>query len=475
MAEHRPVAYPRQFIWELQQSRQRIYALVDQQDAPPRLEAVLTVKSKEAAALAQHLLNASLVEGPSPYCEALLQRVLTLLPEAPAASLQRALGWINDLTWPAAADLDVPDSCLAVFDEVHAQTAGLDRDLGRNRRLGELEGPVIRSVQLNEIHVHDVSRTLAAASARGFEPGLEEDRLEGDPQDLLGAVAFLLDEDTEPPGTDQYASLGNLQLLDPADGDELTGWTQSDITERFPSGWNLQAEQRSHLDRLDADLGKREHARQQEEYRKDTLRLAELFPVTEHECVDEECEDCPVELPPRMAHLIQIGLDLVGDHAAMDIGQHGDAPVTEDTIGQWFLFDQLPRIAWAMGRTWRERFRAAVDHLRKDIDAGQWPEPRNHAEEMALTLAIEEAKGVYEDSLDEAFPEHQELPESSDDYDFALIEELLFQDSDIRFLFDPETEAFADPGHAMNQRLGIGDMRPVAWFDHFNNVEPREG
>ncbi|MEU5874266.1 hypothetical protein AB0A73_22250 [Glycomyces sp. NPDC047369] len=94
---------------------------------------------------------------------------------------------------------------------------------------------------------------------------------------------------------------------------------------------------------------------------------------------------------------------------------------------------------------------------------------------MALALAIDDAKDVYADDLDGAVPEHQDLPQSPWDCDFDLLEELLFQDTDIEFLFDPDTEAYADPAYPMNQRMGIGDMRPVAWFDYFDNATPREG
>jgi hypothetical protein len=468
-------AFPRRFIWELQQSKYRIYALLDQAGVPSRLEAVLTVKDRESAALAQHLLNAALREGRSPYCEALAEQVLAGLPAAPAASLRRALEWVYDLSWPALTDADVPVEAQRVFDATAAATAGLDRDPGRRWRLAELDGPVVRSIQVTEVHVHDAVRTLAAAYARGFEPALEDERAERDSSDLLGAVSWLLDEDPEPPGTDQYTSLGSLQLLDPADGDELVGWSETPVTEEFVGGWDLQAERRADESRLDPARFEADEERRQEQRRGDMRRLAELFPVTAHQCPNPEegCEDCPVELSPRMAHLLQIGLELVSDDAAEDITEHGDAPVVDANRGQWLLFNRLPQITWVMGRAWRQRFREGVGHLLADLGKGEWPEPRNHAEEMALTLAIEDAKGVHQDSLDEAFPEHHDLPHSPDDYDFGLLEELLFQDSDITFLFGPETETYADPGHPVNRHLGIGDMRPVAWFDYFNNVEPR--
>ncbi|MQM26138.1 hypothetical protein [Glycomyces albidus] len=475
MNEESSLAFPRQFVWELQQSKYRIYALVDQFGVPSRLEAVLTVKDRQSAALAQHLLNAAVREGRSTYCEALAQRVFTLLPDAPAASLRRALEWVYDLSWPASEDADVPPQAQRVFDEMAAATAGLDRDPKRRARLAELEGPVVRSIQITEVHVHDTPRALAAARARGFEPAPDGERAGNDRHDLLGAISWLLEEDPEPPGTAQYASLGSLERLDPAEGDELVGWSEAPVIEEFIGGWHSYAERGLEPLTSGAGLDEKDEDWQLEQGRNDMRRLAELFPVTDHTCSDsdEVCDECPVELPPRMAHLLQIGLELVGDRVAVDLEEHGDTPVTEANRGQWFVIDQLPRITWVMGRAWRQRFREGAHHLLADLDAGEWPEPRNHAEEMMLALAIEEAKAVYEELLDEVYPEHQELPASPDDYDFELLEELLFQDTDITFLFDPETEAFADPGHPMNQVMGIGDLRPVAWFDYFENVAPR--
>jgi hypothetical protein len=99
--------------------------------------------------------------------------------------------------------------------------------------------------------------------------------------------------------------------------------------------------------------------------------------------------------------------------------------------------------------------------------------PHCHAEEMALHLGIESAALAMDPMRGGAFHGHDELPESRDDYDFDLLREILFQDADIEFLFEPETEAFADPAHPMNQHLGIGAMRPVAWFEVFSNMEQR--
>jgi len=62
------------------------------------------------------------------------------------------------------------------------------------------------------------------------------------------------------------------------------------------------------------------------------------------------------------------------------------------------------------------------------LAAGRWPRPRNKAEEMALHLAIEDARdylGMAEDSQDKR---HHALPGHPDDYTWDECSSLLFQD-----------------------------------------------
>ena len=50
-----------------------------------------------------------------------------------------------------------------------------------------------------------------------------------------------------------------------------------------------------------------------------------------------------------------------------------------------------------------------------------------------------------------------------------------FQDHDILTLFDHSLDGIEDPESDVNKWLAAGDMRPAAWFDAFDNVEPRDG
>ncbi|MBV6695724.1 hypothetical protein KV557_01125 [Kitasatospora aureofaciens] len=50
----------------------------------------------------------------------------------------------------------------------------------------------------------------------------------------------------------------------------------------------------------------------------------------------------------------------------------------------------------------------------------------------------------------------------------------LFQDTDILMLFIPYLDCTEDPDDTANQAMGIGDMRPAAWFEPFGNVDARD-
>ncbi|MFF1278023.1 hypothetical protein ACFVZC_32265 [Streptomyces marokkonensis] len=69
-------------------------------------------------------------------------------------------------------------------------------------RLADLAGPIIRVEVLREFHVHDQQAVLKAARSAGWEPQPNDD-LEGDgPQDVVGAVMWLGESDSEIDGAD---------------------------------------------------------------------------------------------------------------------------------------------------------------------------------------------------------------------------------------------------------------------------------
>src|ERR1017187_2640121 len=122
---------------------------------------------------------------------------------------------------------------------------------------------------------------------------------------------------------------------------------------------------------------------------------------------------------------------------------------------------------------WRRQVARACDDLGNDLVCGDWPMPRNNAEEIVLHLAIEDGPDCLEEREDVKDQEHDALPRYGDDYDWGMCSEVLFQDHDVLMLYDQSLDGIEDPGSDANEYLRMGDMRPGAWFGYFNNVEPR--
>lgn len=197
--------------------------------------------------------------------------------------------------------------------------------------------------------------------------------------------------------------------------------------------------------------------------------FAALFPVGDVAGDREQHEGW--QLTPRTAAVLYHALSVLADDAYDDVGQHGDDPVTDD--GEWNLFDRLPPVSWRQDGHWRRQAARAFDDLSDDLAHGQWPEPHCSAEELALHLAIADAPEVLR-MTELIEPQLRGLPEHTDDYDWDMCSEVLFQDHDILMLGDAALDGFEDPGSALNFEFGIGDLRPTNWFRPFDNAEQRD-
>jgi hypothetical protein len=102
----------------------------------------------------------------------------------------------------------------------------------------------------------------------------------------------------------------------------------------------------------------------------------------------------------------------------------------------WLFFDRLPRITWHQDSGWRRQVARACDDLGDDLVGGDWPMPRNNAEEIVL-------------------------PRHGDDYDWDMCSEVLFQDHDVLMLYDESLDGIEDPGSDANEYLRMGDLRPA--------------
>ena len=67
------------------------------------------------------------------------------------------------------------------------------------------------------------------------------------------------------------------------------------------------------------------------------------------------------------------------------------------------------------------------------------------------------------------------LPDHPGDLVWEACREGLCQDSDVLLLFDDEHDGVENPAAEENRKIGMGDYRPVAWFDTFGNMSVRDG
>lgn len=200
--------------------------------------------------------------------------------------------------------------------------------------------------------------------------------------------------------------------------------------------------------------------------------FAELFPICT--CGQDACERCGgFQLTPRTAASLCAAGQLAADEAYEDVVQRGDEPV--DTDGEWLVFDEYPRITWRQDAVWRRQAARSFDDLVGDIEAGEWPRPHCPGEEMALHLMLRYAEAAVDGGWASADGSLEHLPAHSDDFGWTLVTDVLFQDTDIRWIFDPEHDGAEDPDNDLNRDLAIGDYRPHAWFAAFDNMAPRDG
>jgi hypothetical protein len=197
-----------------------------------------------------------------------------------------------------------------------------------------------------------------------------------------------------------------------------------------------------------------------------------LFPACG--CGRPGCVRCDLfGLTPRTAALLYVSAQALGDAGYDDVVEHGDDPVA--AAGEWMLFDQFPPITFGCDAVWRRQAARAFDDLADDLAAGRLPEPRCPAEEMALRLTLSSAEAMLLDLRDYVEDLVAGMPAQSGDYDWALAFESLLQDDDMAALFNAEQDGIEDPDAEGNRQIGMGDYRPMAWFDWFDDAEPRDG
>ncbi|WP_354642924.1 hypothetical protein [Kitasatospora camelliae] len=444
-------------------------ALVGHPNGPASLQAVLTCRDHELAYRAALLLRKALSSTTKSWQPAPAEELCARLPDAPASSLRHAVSYALAGSWPVGA------GCLTDWLEQPEDTAPDDLDGGEDSeheerasrtphdaRLRDLPGQVVQVITLRQFHVHEPDLLLQAAHREGWTPLSVEELSDDDPRDLVGAVMWLADQGGDINGADTLTDQSSASCLRVENGHEVAEWSSEPVVATFRSGWRL------HQAVHDDDRAGRPDAGEE------LPDFAALFPVTEHHCEDEDCEDCGWQLTPRTADLLHTALVVLADQAYDDAEELEDRPLTADDRGDWEFFASLPKLTHGCDFQWRRRMARALDDLARDLELGNWPEPTCTAEELALHLAIREAPSYTDEVDDNDDHPHRKLPVHSDDYDFAACSDLLFQDSDVLMLYSPRFDGIEDPDGDVNRDLGIGDLRPAAWFEPFLNVEARD-
>ncbi|AXI78386.1 hypothetical protein [Peterkaempfera bronchialis] len=199
--------------------------------------------------------------------------------------------------------------------------------------------------------------------------------------------------------------------------------------------------------------------------------FAELFPL------DLPPAAAPGEgwlLTPRTACLLYEQLSALADAGYDDVEEYGGAPVAPGEEHEWAVLGRLPRLTWKQDAAWRRRMARAFDDLAGDLADGRWPQPRCPAEEMALHLALADAAAALEDEPDHIAELMDGLPAHPFDYDWTACRAFFPRDHDILLLGEPGADGIEDPDSEANRELGLGDLRPPAWFTAFADAEPRD-
>ncbi|MFY7069400.1 hypothetical protein ACOQFV_26380 [Nocardiopsis changdeensis] len=453
--------FPQDFLCEHARSKHRVLARLSHNRGPDQLQTVLTCGSPLLAQRIARLLTTIAEEGLGAGATARANALAADLPDAPAASFRKVVEHLQAGVWPTSETTSVSWEEVFVGDPADDEAEN-DEHTMPQARLSDLTAPVVRVVQLREFYMHDKERLYRAARARGFEPAPETERLDHDPEDLVGAVMHLADPLDPVPRAGTIAEESSAKWLRVDHGDEVIDWSSQTIKETFHSGSRL----RRGPDPV--------HTR---ETQWGTLPdFAQLFPLLDGgcDCNKVDCPDCESwTLIPRTADILYSALSMMADEAYDDVN-NGDRTVTGKDDA-WMFFDTLPWVTWQMPVQWRRLMARACDDLAEDLAAGREPRPRCRAEEVALFLALEsEAQVHLEMTQDREDADHEALPEHRDDYTWDFCLDILFEDHDVMLLFDPRFDGVEDPGSELNRLQAMGDMRPQSWFENFGSQDPRD-
>jgi hypothetical protein len=139
-------------------------------------------------------------------------------------------------------------------------------------------------------------------------------------------------------------------------------------------------------------------------------------------CKEFLCDDCvPPDLTPRTAYSLTVAGSVLADQCYDAID---GSPSTRAERRELL---PLPTSMHTQSDEFIRRMARCFDDLTHDLDNGEWPQPRNLAEQLALHLVIEYAEPREPDDVETI---EQLLPESPFDYEFDNLFDVLFEDTD---------------------------------------------
>lgn len=201
-----------------------------------------------------------------------------------------------------------------------------------------------------------------------------------------------------------------------------------------------------------------------------TERVRSSFPLPP--VVGDEADDAELDkrhvfstCTPRTALVLAVALEVMSDWII-------DGSECDDETDR-YTSDELPPIARNRTYEWMARLSNCFLDLRDDILAsGHDPRPLCTGEEVALALAIDYARdtvneGCFYEEGTEYGDALNSLSQHPEDFDWEMLEEVLFKDRDFEMLYDPKLDGIEDPECAANAFLGCINLHPDDWFKWF--------
>lgn len=220
-----------------------------------------------------------------------------------------------------------------------------------------------------------------------------EERAEHDPDDLAGAIEYLVDDRDYIAGTDRIADEVICTALNQAEADEVASWSRIPVIADFGSGWQHES-----VPPLDLP------------WDEDSLPdFARLFPLPPR---PEDLAATTWRLTPRTAAVLYTGLQLLCDEALDDAEFLGDTAITREDVPSGQIFARLPEDTWKNPKQWRIDFARCLDKLAEELADGTVPDPTGTSDEAwALLLTLHDAPASLDELQDhedfERLPRHR--------------------------------------------------------------------